>query len=141
MSVQENKILVRRFLTEIVSQGDLAKTGELLTPNFTLYHPAMPGPVDVEGFKQAITMFRTAFPDLKVVVEDLIGEGNKVTARFTMSATHRADFMGIAATGKQVSIGGIGAYRIENGKIAEDRVAEDLMGLMQQIGAIPTSGQ
>ncbi|MEW5960030.1 MAG: ester cyclase [Chloroflexota bacterium] len=137
MSVEKNKALVRRFLEEFASQGDLSKTDELLAPNFTLYHPAMPGPVDIEGAKQALTMFRTAFPNFKIVVEDLIGEGEKVVARFKMSATHQGDFMGIAPTGKQVSMAGIGFYRLEGGKIVEDRVVEDMLGLMQQLGVVP----
>lgn len=77
-----------------------------------------------------------AFPDIRFTSSDLIAEGDFVAYRDTWTGTHQADFMGLAPTGKRFSISGIGAYRIEGGKIAEDRVAEDLMGMMQQLGAV-----
>ena len=81
-----------------------------------------------------------AFPDLQITTEDLIAEDDKVTKVWTAHCTHKGDFMGIPATGKQVVQKGMKVYRIENGKIAEIWFCKDDLGVLHQVGAIPPPG-
>lgn len=85
-------------------------------------------------------MIRAAFPDLHVTVEDMVAEGDKVVARVTMSGTHKGEFMGIAPTGKQITVGIIEILRIAGGKVVEHWNVVDSLGMMQQLGAVPAPG-
>jgi steroid delta-isomerase-like uncharacterized protein len=80
-----------------------------------------------------------AFPDSRIVVDDVIAEGNKVAVRHRLQGTHQAELQGIPATGRPVEVNGIVIFRLENGKIAEAWLNADIMGMMQQLGAIPVS--
>ena len=82
-------------------------------------------------------MFQTAFPDLRITIEDEFGEGNKVGTRGSMTGTHRGEFMGIPATNKSVKVAYIDLWRVENGKFVENWVQMDMLGLMQQLGVVP----
>ena len=138
---EENKAVVRRFIDEVINKGDLGVIDELVSPSM-VDHSAPPGlPSGPEGTKQMLTMFRTAFPDLNgtLPLQDLLAEGDKVAVRYTIRGTHQGDFMGIAATGKQVTIEGIEIDRIEDGKVVEHWESMDMMALMQQLGAVPGS--
>jgi predicted ester cyclase len=84
-----------------------------------------------------IGMFTDAFPDMRITVEEVIGEGEKVATRGTWSGTHKGSFMGVAATGKSVKIGYIDMWRFENGRAVENWVQMDMLGLMQQLGVVP----
>ena len=92
----------------------------------------------IEGLKQFVSMIRSALPDLRITLEDDIAEGNKVVSRWGAQGTHQGELMGIAPTGNHVAITGITIHRIENGKIVEEWENWDALGLMQQIGAIPS---
>ena len=93
---EENKALVRRLYDEVLKKGDLGVIDELCSPNL-VDHSAPPGVLPgIEGAKQMIGMYRAAFPDLVVSVEDLIAEGDKVVFRLTMRGTHKGELMGIA---------------------------------------------
>jgi predicted ester cyclase len=91
----------------------------------------------MEGFKQFFPMLYAAFPDWHATIEDVIAEGDKVVHRIKGGGTHKDEWMGIAATGKQVTTTGILIYRIDNGKIVEEWLQYDVLGVMQQLGAIP----
>jgi predicted ester cyclase len=91
-----------------------------------------------EVLKEHIVMFETAFPGYQLTAEEMIAEGNQVFVRTRFEGTHNGDLMGIAPTGKAVTIEIALTYRIENGKIVEHWMLSDLLGVMQQIGAIPT---
>ncbi len=137
MSVEENKALVRRVYEEIHNKGNFAAVDELVAINFIDHNAPpeiSPGP---EGIKQTFTMFRNAFPDLNVTVEDMIAEGDKVVARITLRGTHKGEFMGIAPTGKQIKLATIDIVRIAGGKIAERWGVGDNLGMMEQLGVIP----
>ena len=86
-------------------------------------------------------MFRSAFPDFKVTIDDMIAEGDKVVVRGTWSGTHKGEFMGIPATGKSVSFGVIDTVRIAGGKMVEHWGLMDNFRLMQQLGVIPAPGE
>lgn len=116
----------------------MAVVDELIATNY-IDHDKRPDLVarDPESFKQVVTMLLTAFPDLRVTIEDQIAEGDKVASRFTMRGTHKGEFMGIAPTGRQVTFTGIGIRRIAGGKLVEIWMNMDDLGMMQQLGVVP----
>jgi len=137
MSADENKQLFRRFIEEVANRGKIAIVDELVTADI-IEHEEIPGvPPNREGVKQAFTMFRTAFPDLQVTIEDLIAEGDKVVARETWRGTHRGEFMEIPSTGKRVEFAAVDIVRIANGKMVEHWGQMDSLGMLQQLGVIP----
>lgn len=136
MSAEENKALVQGAV-EILGKGDLDGYIDSYDEGVALhgYPPGLaPG---IEGARQFYTGMVAAFPDIKVEIEDMVAEGEKVVARFTLRATHQGEFMGVHATGNRVAVGGITILRFAGGKIAERWQALDELGLMQQLGAIP----
>ena len=136
---EENEALVRRYFEEIWDKGNLELIDELFTTNFVRHGPtATEGEVrGLEGFKGVVGMYRTAFPDLRVPIEDLIAEGDRVVSRWTARGTHQGELMGIAPTGNQASVTGMIVDRISGGRIEEEWVDYDTLHLMQQIGAVP----
>jgi steroid delta-isomerase-like uncharacterized protein len=139
MSTEANKAVARRLFEESLNTGNFAVLDELFAPNYRNYFPGMPDPLDREGWQQVVTMFRIAFPDLHFTVEDIIAEGDTVVLRWTHRGTHQGDFQGIAPTGKSIMGMGIVFFRLEDGKIVEDRPLFDQLGMLQQLGAIPAS--
>jgi steroid delta-isomerase-like uncharacterized protein len=139
MSTEENKAIVRRFFELGPSSGDMNAANALLDPNFALHTP-LPSAPGIQGINDVVTTCRAAFEHLNVTVEDMVAEGNKVTARFTASGIHRGPFMGLSPTGKPITMTGIEIFRIENGKIAELWGEANMFGLMQQLGIIPAFG-
>ena len=141
MSLEENKAIYRRWFEEVVSGGDIALADDLLAPGYRMHFPGFPEPVDSEMHKQLVMMFHNGFPDWVETIEDVIAEGDKVVIRVTGRGTHSGEFQGIPPTGTKVTAAGVGIGRIEKGRIAEVWAAYDALGLMQQLGAIPTPGR
>jgi len=134
-----NIAIVRKFFEVGPSKGDLAAADAILHPEFSLHTPLpTPGP-GIEAMNTVITTCRAAFHGLQVTVDDIMAEGDKVTARFTARGTHKGDFMGLPPTGKAIIMTGIEIFRINEGKIAELWGEANLMGLMQQLGILPGS--
>ena len=131
---EQNKAIAKRVF-EGASQGKLEVLDELVAKEH-IYHsdPNLSGP---EGQRQLVTMFRTAFPDLHLTVEAQVAEGDMVVSRFTARGTHHGDLMGIAPTGKQVTVSGISMMRMAGGKVAEEWEIVDEAGIMRQLGVIP----
>ena len=141
MSTEVNKAIVRRFVDEVQSKGNIDAIDELCSPGF-VNHSAPPGvPSNCEGVKQVTAMFRQAFPDSYFTIEDMVAEGDKVATRKTFHGTHQGEFMGIPPTGQQVSIGLIDIVRIVDGKVVEHWSMGDNLGMMQQLDIIPTPEQ
>jgi len=137
MSVEQNKALGRRWVEEIWGKGNLAAIDEIYATKF-IWNWAPPGVTpDREGYKQIVTMNFAAFADVKCTLEDVIAEGDKVVVRWTWRGTHKGEYMGIAPTGKQVTLTGIGIVRIEGGKALEEWGEMNMMGMMQQLGVVP----
>jgi steroid delta-isomerase-like uncharacterized protein len=137
MSTEENKAIVRRY-QEIYNSNNVDALAEVVAENF-LTPRMMPGmPPGLEGAKAIHRATLLGMPDWHTQIEDLIAEGNKVVARITMTGTHTGDFFGFPATGKKISFTGIYIVRIANGKIEEHWGEEDSMGLLQQLGAMPS---
>lgn len=136
---EENKALVRREAEEIFSKGNLDAAEELYAPDYVGHEPTTPEDIrGIEGARQFAAEFREAFPDLRITVEDQVAEGDRVATRFTSRGTHQGELEGIAPTGNRVEVTGLVISRIAGGKIAEDWTYYDALGLMQQIGVVPT---
>ena len=135
MSVEEKNraIVLRNF--RAFDSGDLTKLEESTAPNFVDHNPLegqLPG---VGGTKQASAMYRAAFPDAKIVVEDTIAEADKVVIRWSGSATHKGPFLDIPPTGKRVTLEGITIFRVVKGRVAEQWGELNLLGILRQLGA------
>jgi predicted ester cyclase len=141
MSIEENKATVRRFFEELLSTDNFSVADEILAPDFRFYFAGSPEPMDLERYKAFLVMRRSAFPDRRFTVEDMVAEGDKVSARFTMRGTHEGELGGMAPTGKAVTMTGMDMIRLREGQLVEDRVEVDQLGMMQQLGAISTPGQ
>lgn len=133
-----NKFVIRRSFEELWNKGNLSLADELFTPNYAHHDPSTPdfgrGP---ESERKRATVYRTAFPDLQLTIEDIIAEGQTVMARWSCRGTHKGDLSGIAPTGKQVTISGVSVARFTGGKMVEGWVNWDALGLMQQLGVVP----
>ena len=128
---------MQRFLDEAYNKRNLAVGDEMLTANCVFYTPtAIQG---IAGWKMFATAFLTAFPnDLQITVEDIFATGDKVAARWTARGTHQGPLRGIAPTGKEVRWLGMALYYFSSGKIKQVWGLNDALGIMQQIGAIPS---
>ena len=139
MSTKDNKALVRRTY-DVINKRNLKAIDELVDPNYVGHIPAFPPVQGIEGLQQVFSTYLTAFPDMTGTIEDLIAEGDKVAARLTFRGTHTGPMMGIPPTGKQVTLSAMNIFRVANGKFVEQWVNSDDLGLMQQLGVIPTQG-
>ncbi len=138
MSTAENKQIVRRFLEGIFTRGNPDAVDELAAPHFVVHDPSSEaGDVDAEGVKGSIAWSHSAFPDLRVTIEDQVAGGDEVATRWTVRGTHRGELMGAAATGNRVTFTGTQTDRISGGKIVESWSNWDTLGMLRQIGAVP----
>jgi steroid delta-isomerase-like uncharacterized protein len=135
MSAEENKAIMRRFW-EVWEEGDIDRLDGLLAPdylNHTLAAPDLPpGP---EGVKEVIRMFRSGMPNLRVAIEDMIAEGDRVATRYALEGTHGGDLFGVAPTGRRLSIKSMTVERLSEGKIVEHWRVTDELDMMRQLGA------
>ena len=141
MSIEENKAIIRRWLEEGWTNGNLSVADELIDPDF-IAHVAggQAVPSGPDGVRQIVTAWRTGFPDGRMVIDDLIGVADKVVIRMTWRGTHQGDFYGIAPTNRQVSVTSIGIDRVVNSKIVEGWGEVDMLGMYQQLGVIASPG-
>lgn len=139
MSTTENKAIVRRY-QEAYNTNNLNALDEVVSADF-VSHSLMAGlPTGLAGGNIAHHMAMAAMPDYSVTIEELIAEGDKVVARFTLTGTHTgAEFLGLPPSGRQINVTGISIFRIADGKISEHWANEDALALLQQLGAMPTS--
>jgi steroid delta-isomerase-like uncharacterized protein len=137
MSLEENKALVRRFIKEVQNQHKLAAIDELFSLEF-VDHSAPSGQNGVEGAKGFFKMMFAAFPDMHITILQQIAEGDQVMTYKTFHGTHQGTFMGIPASGKQVSIDSMDVLTIHDGKITDHWTVADFLSLLQQIGAVTT---
>jgi steroid delta-isomerase-like uncharacterized protein len=141
-SAEESKATVRRFWG-VWEEGNIDLVDELLAPDYVNHTPASPDqPTGPEGVKGVVSMFRSAMPDLRVVIEDMIaGEDGKVAVRYTLEGTHEGELFGVPPTGKRLSIKSISVERVSEGKIREHWRVTDSLDMMQQLGVVPEQGQ
>ncbi|MDI9546606.1 MAG: ester cyclase [Chloroflexota bacterium] len=128
----------RSFFEQVLGTGDWAVAEKIVAPNVVMHHPSSPVPVEgYEAVKGMLSAFRAGFPSMSMTVEDAFGSGDKAAIRWRMQGVHSGDLFGIPPSGKQVNVSGISIVKVKDGKIVEDWVSEDTMGLMQQIGVVP----
>ncbi len=135
---EQNKNNVRRLFEEVWNKGNVAVADELIAPTYTHHDSSTPdvgrGP---ESEKKRATLYRNAFSDMRLTIEDLVADGETVVARWSCRGTHKGELNGIAPTGKQINITGISIARFTNGKMTEGFVNWDALGLMHQLGVVP----
>jgi predicted ester cyclase len=128
MTTEENKTIVRRFMTEILQTGNMSLVDQLCAPN---YVNRMTGQ-GIDSFKQIAGLMNSAISDYHVTIENLVAEGDQVVARFTMSGRVTGSIMGSKPSGKAFSVRGLTYYRLVDGKIVEDDpiTNQDMMQLL-----------
>ena len=136
--VSANKEIVRRLVDGVWRDRNLALVDELVAQDYVGHDPTQPEPIlGREGFKQFVGMYQSAFHDAAVTIDDQIAEGDNVVTRWTGRGTHTGELMGIAPTGKEVTVSGITISRLAGGKIAEEWELMDALGMLVQLGAVP----
>jgi steroid delta-isomerase-like uncharacterized protein len=139
---EANKAVARRIIEEVYNGGRLEVADELVASDYVGYDAASPEPMrGPDGVKRQAEGYRTAFPDIRLTIEDEIAEGDRVVTRWTATGTHEAELFGIPPTGKQATVSGITISRIADGRIAENWISWDTLGLLQQLGAVPAMAQ
>ena len=132
----KNKQLVRRLVEEGFNKGNPSIADELVAANYVYREPTVGEKRGPQGFKELMTMYRSAFPDARMTIKEQVGEGDAVVTRWTGTGTHRGALMGFAPTGQQVSVEGVSISRIVNGKIAEEFSTYDALGMFRQLGVV-----
>lgn len=136
MSAKENKILLRRYFREVWEKQNPAAVKQFLASNYRRYTSPDTAPLTLHDQLQRLIGFCTAFPDIQIVVEEIIAEGDYIAFRSTMRGTHHGEFLGIAPIGKQVTVGLVDVIRVENGKFVEQWGGPDLFDLLRQLGMV-----
>lgn len=136
MGVEENKTLVRRFYQEVWNKGNVEVTSEVFAEDYVRHDlrptQALPGPT---GQAKIAADFRAAFPDLRMEVDLILGDGELVAARWTTEGTNTGAWGGRPPTGKRARFSGVNIFRFRDGKVVELWNHRDDLGLMQQLGA------
>ena len=141
MSTEDNKALVNRYFNAAWNQGNPAVIDDLFAANFHHHNPGVPNGGSREGFKQFNSVFRSAFPDLRITQDDVISEGDKVVTRMTSFGKHEGDLPGAPRTGNDLKMTSITIHRIADGKLAEKWSEKDMIRLLRQIGVMPTPAE
>ncbi|SEW39403.1 conserved hypothetical protein, steroid delta-isomerase-related [Chitinophaga sp. YR573] len=137
MSAEANKQTMNRFL-EFINTASEALAKELIATEAIFYVPGRPDPMrGPAGYLEIIHMMRTGFPDVQWTLDGIVAENDQVAARYTMRGTHLGIFFGVPPTGNPIEVSAINFYRFSGSQIIEEFGQPDLLGLMQQIGAIP----
>ena len=139
MSTEENKAMVHRVIEEAVNKGNLEVVDAIMAPDYVYHFPGMEikGP---EGFKQFVTMMRTAFPDIHVTIDDCVGEGDLVAARLTLQGTLTGAFLGQAPTGRKLFFKEAVFVYFKGGKEVEAWPYADTHDMFTQLGISPPGG-
>lgn len=138
MSLEAHKTFIRRGYDELVMRGNFDHLEELFHADY-VDHTQPPGwPTDRQGLRTLVEYFRQAFPDIHVTIEAMVAEGDLVMHRQTMRGTHLGEFFGIPPTGVRVAMTGMHMWRFADGQIIEHHANNDDLGLLRQLGAIPT---
>jgi steroid delta-isomerase-like uncharacterized protein len=135
MTADDNKALVRRFITDVFEEGNYTAVDELVAADFIPH--TWPGTTDRDGLKTAMERVAKALTDASFVIDDMIAEDERVAVRLTASATQTGDFMGMPPSGKRYTIEEIHIFRVRDGRIVEHWHEFDQLGMMRQLGAMP----
>jgi steroid delta-isomerase-like uncharacterized protein len=136
---EENKAIVKRIVQEIWNGGNLDLADELIAPDYIDNVSGDGSAVGPNGFKEAVSGVRDAFPDFAITINDMISEDDKVVLVWNFIGTHKGELMSIAPTDKLIEFDGIYLYRFKDGKLVERSGKRDMFKLMSQLGASPQS--
>ena len=131
---EQNKQIIRRFTDEVLNKGDLDAAGSYVAEDVVAQVPFPGQGPGLPGLKEVLRGMRNAFPDMHWTIEEQLAEGDKVLTRFVWTGTHRAEFLGVPATERRVSVWGMVIDRLEDGKLKDTRILMDIFGLMKQPG-------
>jgi steroid delta-isomerase-like uncharacterized protein len=134
---EANKTVVRRLIEEAMNKPNDRVVEELIDPRFVAREQEEMRMLGVEGFKELLGVYRTAFPDMRLTIEEIVAEGDKVITWATFTGTHQGPLQSLPATGRSVKVKDVDLFVVRNGKIVESRTNFDQWGLMKQLGVIP----
>lgn len=133
------KALMRRFV-EFINTASASLAAELIAPDAAFHVPGQAEPLrGPAGYLALLGMLRGGFPDIQWTLEQMVADGDDVAARYTMRGTHRGAFMGVPPTGRSITVPSMAFYRFADGWVVAEFGLPDMLGLMQQIGAVPTA--
>jgi steroid delta-isomerase-like uncharacterized protein len=131
----DNKAIVERMFGEVINDGRLELIDELFDPAFV--SSTQQGDMDLDGFRQFVVGWRSAFPDIRCEVGDLIAEGDRVAWSVRARGTHQGEFFGIPATGRAVDFDSLNIGEFRDGRAHRHKVLMDLPALLEQLGVAP----
>ncbi|MBI3976712.1 MAG: ester cyclase [Chloroflexi bacterium] len=139
MSLEANKAAARAFFEAFSADGDVSVLDRVVAPTYKgrRWQPGQPTGPDL--VRQNVNAYRTGFPDVRIIIHDLIAEGDKVVVDYSFTGTHQGEFASVPGTGKRVEVTGIDIVRLVDGKIVELKAVMDRLGMLQQFGVIPSS--
>jgi steroid delta-isomerase-like uncharacterized protein len=132
-ATESNKVVIGRFIEEVINQNRMNRADDLVVEDFVELDPFPGQRQGREGLKEA------AFPDIHWMIDEMVAEGDTVVTRFTWTGTHRSTFLGVPATGRSVTVKGVVIDQLAGGKMNESRLLMDSLGMMQQLGVVPTA--
>ena len=135
----DNATIVRRFAEEVITQGKIDSAAQNVWVDGVEQVPLPGQGPGLDGLKDILRAMRAGFPDIVFSIQEQIAEGDKVASRFEWTGTHKGEFLGIPATDRRVRVWGIVIVRLEDGRIKDTRIIMDTLGLMTQLGALPSS--
>jgi predicted ester cyclase len=136
MAETAHEALLQRYIETVWDQGNTAALDDFLAPDYRRHRSPSAAPLDRNGQKMLLNLFRDAFPDIRIEVVDVISDSDKIAFRSMMQGTHTGEFFGIAPTGKSVKFNLMDIIRIENGKFAEQWGGPDMYDLLRQLDAV-----
>jgi len=140
MSIEENKLLIRRYIEEVVNTGNVDKIARFISPDYIEVHDKTGQSNGIEGAKRHIIGVRQTYPDLHLTIEQQIAEGDWVVTRVTARGTHLGTWLGMKPTGKAVEITAVNIDKVVEGRIVEHGGAANLLEALLEIGAIQIVG-
>jgi predicted ester cyclase len=140
VSIDKNKLLIRRYIEEVINTGNIDEIEKFISPNYVEVHEGTRHPIGIEGAKAHILGVRQTYPDLHLTVEQQIAEDEWVATCITARGTHKGSWLGIKPTGKAVAYTGVNINRVVDGRIVEHGGAANLLEQLLEIGAIQVVG-
>lgn len=137
VTTQENESIVTRFADNVWNDGNLDTLEELAATDISAHFSGVGEIEGREAYGDAVQLYRSAFPDFTVEIDEMLSVDDTVVVRYTVHGTHEGELMGVSPTGSDVEIGGITIVRLEDGKVVEEWNQGDMLGMLQQIGAVP----
>lgn len=135
-TMEQNKAAVRRFL-HLVASGNTSEMEQFIDPRWISHNPPLPPLQGLDGACMLAGLLNSAFPDARVAIDDIIGEGDRVAVRCSFSGTNRGTLLGVPPTGRGVSVVAMAVFTVQDGKLVNDWIVFDGLGMLQQLGATP----